>query len=44
MKNIIKKWLDKLATANKENFGSEPLDCCKVGRKDDKVKTNNKKS
>lgn len=42
MKNIIKKWLDKLAAANKESFGSEPLDCCKVGRKDDKVIINKK--
>ena len=32
MKDKIKKWLDKLATANKETFGTEPLDCCKVGR------------
>lgn len=40
MKNKIKKWLDKLAKANEDNFGSEPLDCCKVGRdKKDIIKT-----
>ena len=32
MKNMIKKWLEKLGEANKETFGSEPLDCCTVGR------------
>lgn len=37
MKNFIKKWLEKLEAANKENFGSQPLDCCTVGR--DKKKT-----
>ena len=43
MKNIIKRWLDKLAAANKETFGTERLDCCTVGKKDDKVIVNNKK-
>lgn len=33
MKKSIKKFLDKLAKANKESFGNEKLDCCKVGRK-----------
>ena len=32
MKNMIKKWLERLENANKESFGSEPLDCCKLGR------------
>jgi hypothetical protein len=32
MKNIIKNWLEKLESANKSTFGSEPLDCCTVGR------------
>lgn len=32
MGNIIKNWLKKLESANKETFGSEPLDCCTVGR------------
>lgn len=32
MKNIFKKWLKKLEATNKESFGSEPLDCCSVGR------------
>lgn len=34
---MIKKWvknfLEKLAKANQESFGNEPLDCCKLGRK-----------
>lgn len=42
MKNIIKRWLDKLAAANKESFGSEPLDCCKLGKTDNKVVMNKK--
>ena len=32
MGNIIKRWLERLENANKENFGSQPLDCCTVGR------------
>lgn len=32
MKNFIKEWLKRLESANKDNFGSEPLDCCTVGR------------
>lgn len=32
MKNIFKSWLKRLEATNKESFGSEPLDCCKVGR------------
>lgn len=32
MKNFIKRWLKKLEATNKESFGSEPLDCCRVGR------------
>ena len=32
MKNIIKNWLKRLESANKETFGSQPLDCCTVGR------------
>lgn len=43
MKNIIKRWLERLAAANKESFGTERLDCCKVGRKDEKVVIKNKK-
>jgi hypothetical protein len=39
MKKIIKRWLEKLETANKENFGSEPLDCCTVGRNKNNSKT-----
>ncbi|OLS01976.1 LDCC motif putative metal-binding protein [Tissierella creatinophila] len=44
MKNIIKKWLEKLGEANKESFGTGRLDCCQLGRESDKVKVNNKKS
>lgn len=32
MKNFIKRWLERLEKANKDNFGNEPLDCCTVGR------------
>jgi len=32
MKNIIKNWLERLEKSNKDSFGSEPLDCCTVGR------------
>lgn len=32
MKNFIKGWLEKLEDANKQSFGSEPLDCCTIGR------------
>ena len=32
MKNWIKNFLDRLAKVNKEEFGNERLDCCKVGK------------
>lgn len=32
MKSIINRWLEKLKEANKKSFGSEPLNCCTVGR------------
>lgn len=41
MKNIIKRWLEKLETANKENFGSERLDCCTVGKENKVAKSIN---
>ncbi|WP_339792447.1 LDCC motif putative metal-binding protein [Tissierella carlieri] len=28
----IKKMLDKLAKANKESFGEQPLDCCQLSK------------
>ena len=34
-KKIKQSWnnyLARLAKANKESFGDEPLDCCRVGR------------
>lgn len=34
MKKALKKWLDKLAKANKESFGNERLDCCKLNSED----------
>ncbi|MDD2447040.1 MAG: LDCC motif putative metal-binding protein [Tissierellia bacterium] len=47
MKNLIKRWLEKLEKANKDNFGQEPLDCCSLGREKNKAKpmktTQNKK-
>lgn len=30
--NFIKKWLERLENANKNSFGSKPLDCCTIGR------------
>ncbi|MBU5313495.1 hypothetical protein KQI38_15845 [Tissierella carlieri] len=44
MKKLIKKWLKKLEEANKESFGSEPLDCCKLGKKANTVQTSKKTS
>lgn len=32
MKKWFKKFLERLANANKETFGNERLDCCKLGR------------
>ncbi|WP_268233508.1 LDCC motif putative metal-binding protein [Tissierella pigra] len=29
----IKKMLNKLANANKESFGDQPLDCCQLSKK-----------
>ena len=42
MKNIIKNWLEKLAKANEESFGSGRLDCCELN-KDNKSKNPNAK-
>lgn len=33
MKNWIKRFLEKLAKANKESFGNERMDCCKLNIK-----------
>lgn len=33
MLNWIKKFLDKLAKANTEQFGNERMDCCNLNRK-----------
>lgn len=38
MKKAIKRWLEKLAKANKETFGNERLDCCNLNRNDNKAK------
>ncbi len=32
MKKMIKGWLERLESANKESFGNQPLDCCQLGR------------
>lgn len=32
MKNIIKRWLERLEASNKESFGTGRLDCCDLGR------------
>jgi hypothetical protein len=29
-KSAISKWLSKLAKSNRENFGNQRLDCCKI--------------
>lgn len=48
MKKLIKNWLEKLAKANEESFGSGPLDCCelntdsKIKKVNNKTTTNNK--
>lgn len=42
MKNMIKNWLEKLAKANEESFGSRRLDCCELN-KDSKFKNLNTK-
>jgi hypothetical protein len=41
MKNITKNWLEILEKANKSSFGSEPLDCCTIGRNKNEVKSIN---
>jgi len=40
MKNMIKNWLEKLAKANGESFGSGRLDCCELN-KDSKFNNKN---
>ncbi len=41
MKNIMKNWLERLAKANEESFGTGRLDCCELGKDDKLKKTNN---
>lgn len=38
MKEKIKKFFEKLAEANEKEFGNERLDCCEVGKKQNKDK------
>lgn len=38
MKEKIKKWLDKLSSANQETFGTGRMDCCELNRKPAPVK------
>lgn len=42
MKEKIKKWLDKLASANQETFGTGRMDCCELNRKPAPVQKGNK--
>ena len=42
MTEKIKKWLDKLAAANKESFGTGRMDCCELNRKPAPVQKGNK--
>jgi len=44
MKKLIKSWLEKLEKANKENFGSGPLDCCELSKKTNETQANKIKS
>lgn len=44
MKKLIKGWLEKLEKANKENFGSGPLDCCELSKKTNAEKASKNKS
>ncbi len=41
MKNIIKNWLEKLAKANEESFGTERLDCCDLNKSSNLKNTKN---
>ena len=36
MKQAWADWLNRTANQNKAAFGSEPLDCCRVGRENHK--------
>lgn len=38
MKQAWADWLNRMANQNKAAFGSEPLDCCRVGRENHKKK------
>lgn len=44
MKQLLKSWLEKLAKANEESFGSGPLDCCQLNVDSKIEKTNSKKT
>lgn len=44
MKKLISQWLKKLEAANKENFGSKPLDCCGLSKDSNNRKTKRKAS
>lgn len=38
LKQAWADWLNRMANQNKAAFGSEPLDCCRVGRENHKKK------
>lgn len=40
MKKTIKKWLERLAEANEQSFGSGRLDCCNLNRETTNPKVN----
>lgn len=44
MKKLINNWLEKLAKANEESFGSGPLDCCGLNEQNKIKNSNNKKT
>lgn len=44
MKKFIKNWLEKLEKANKESFGSGPLDCCELSKKANEEQTSKNKT
>ena len=33
-KGVFGRWLDRLIESNKQSFGSQALDCCKLNRQD----------
>ncbi len=41
LKQAWSNWLNRMASQNKAAFGSETLDCCRVGRENHKATPHN---